>query len=159
MMMNLVLMDLLIGVVIFLDFFLSLVFFEYLCWFLMYLYCIGVVVFFMIIMGLLVDCFVVIFYFEKKFFFVVVIFLWVVGVFLLVVNFIDGFKIYGLVWMVVCVFYIMMGRVGLVMVIMVFCFLFVLNVFFYMLMFMKIFKFFKVVYFSDNLRSCYFYRI
>lgn len=165
--MNLALTDLLTGVAILLDSFLSPVLPEYLCRPLMYLYCIGVVVSFMTITGLLLDRFVAIFFpfryqtivlHEKKFSFAVVLLLWVAGVFLSAVNYIDGFKIYGSVRTAVCAAYIMTGRAGLATVTMIFCFLLISNGFLYMLMFMKISKLSKAVHPSDNLRSCYLYR-
>lgn len=165
--MNLALTDLLTGVAILLDSFLSPVLPEYLCRPLMYLYCIGVVVSFTTITGLLVDRFVAIFYpfryqtivlQEKKFSFAAVLLLWVAGVFLSAVNFIDGFKIYGSARTAVCASYIMTGRAGLATVTMVFCFLLISNVFLYMLMFMKISKLSKAVHPSDNLRNWYLYR-
>lgn len=75
-----------------------------------------------------------------------------------VVNYIDGFKIYNLVYVVVCVLYSVIGRVGFGIVIMFFSFFIILNLCFYMLMFNKIYRLFRFVYFNDELRSIYLYK-
>ncbi|XP_065939449.1 melanocortin receptor 5-like [Magallana gigas] len=102
--MNLAVTDFLTGIAIVLDSFLSLALPEYLCRPLMYLYCIGVVVSFMTITGLLLDRVFAIFHpfryqrfasHEKKFSSVVLVTLWIAGGFLSAVNYIDGFKIYN----------------------------------------------------------------
>lgn len=165
--MNLAVTDFLTGIAIVLDSFLSLALPEYLCRPLMYLYCIGVVVSFMTITGLLLDRVFAIFHpfryqrfasHEKKFSSVVLVTLWIAGGFLSAVNYIDGFKIYNTAYVAVCASYSVIGRVGLGIVTMLFSSFIILNLCLYMLMFNKIYRLSRSVYPNDELRSIHLYK-
>lgn len=165
--MNLALTDFLTGIAIVLDSFLSLALPEHLCRSLMYLYCIAVVVSFMTITGLLLDRVFAIFYpfryqtlasHEKKFSSAVILVLWIAGGFLSAVNYIDGFKIYNAAPTAVCASYSVIGRVGLGIVTMLFCSFIILNMFLYMLMFVKIYRLSRSIFPNDELRSIHLYK-
>ncbi|XP_061187007.1 sphingosine 1-phosphate receptor 1-like [Saccostrea echinata] len=160
--MNLALVDLMTGVAILLDSFLSPVLPESICRPLTYLYCIGVIVSFATITGLLLDRFLAIYYpyryqkvhlHEKQCSVIVISGTWIVGIILSVLNYVDGFLIYKTQRTALCVSYVMTGKIGLAIVTMVFCFLLVFNMFLYLLMFIKIYRLSRSAYPKNTMKG------
>ncbi|XP_056001615.1 melanocyte-stimulating hormone receptor-like [Ostrea edulis] len=144
---NLAFTDMMTGVAILVDSFLPLMLEEGLCRFLLYLYCIGVTVSFLTITGMLLDRFLALFYpfryhtvIEKDRRPSIIFGLWMTGLLLTVVNFNDGFQAYEFQQFVACASYITVGRTGLTIVTVVFCFLIALDMVLYGLMLIKIHK-------------------
>ncbi|XP_048755531.1 melanocortin receptor 3-like [Ostrea edulis] len=156
--MNLAVTDLLTGVAVLGDSCLSPILPESLCRPLMYLYCLGVVVSFLNITGMLFDRFCALFFpfkyhnfLEKKTCLFIIASLWFCGCLLTVVNFHDGFRIYDIQDLQVCASYIMVGKTGLAIVTFLFCIFMILNIVLYILMFMKMYKLSYSVHTADSL--------
>ncbi|XP_062601018.1 beta-2 adrenergic receptor-like [Saccostrea cucullata] len=144
---NLAVTDLMTGVAILIDAFLPTMLEEGLCRFLMYFYCIGVVVSFLTITGMLVDRFVALYFpfgylvlLGKERSLGIILGIWFTGLILTAVNFFDGFQAYQYQDFVICAQYTVRGKTGLLTVTAIFCFLIVVDVVLYMLMFIKMYK-------------------
>jgi hypothetical protein len=156
--MNLAVTDLWTGVAVLGDSFLSPVLPESLCRPLLYLYCLGVVVSFLTITGMVFDRFYALFFpfkyhhdLEKKACLFIIAFLWLCGCLLTAVNFYDGFQIYDIQELEVCAAYIMVGKTGLTIVTVLFCIFIAVNIILYILMFKKMFKLSNSVHTADSL--------
>jgi hypothetical protein len=156
--MNLAVTDLLTGVAVLGDSFLSPVLPENVCRPLLYLYCLGVLVSFLTVTGMVLDRFYAMFFpfkyhnfLEKKTCLFIVALLWICGCLLSVVNFYDGFQIYDIQEIEVCIAYVMVGKTGLTIVTVLFCIFMAMNVVLYILMFRKMFKLSNAVHIADAL--------
>ena len=165
--MNLAVTDLLTGVAILVDSFLSPSLPEFLCRPLLYLYCIGVIVSFITVTSLLAERFIAIFYpfgyqrivlREKRYSVIVILSLWVSGALLSVLNYINGFQVYTSAQTAVCASYAMTARSGLATLTAIFISLIILNLVLYLLMFMKMYKLSHSIYPLNNVRSHHLYK-
>lgn len=143
--MNLAFTDLMTGLAILVDSFLSPILPEGLCRLVLYLYCIGVVISFLTINAMLIDRLVAL-YFPFKYHnlltrekcpvFIFVI--WITGSVLTVVNYHDGFSIYETKDLTFCINAFVVGKTGLTIVTVFFCISLIIDLLFYLLMFIKI---------------------